>query len=223
MGLKEKLAESTNAFIESFMKPNAEKGYNSYWAAYLGGSYDNFNAYLRALYTRTDIGSLRRYKISAGSTNLENDKKAVAAMKECYQNAGCPTTGEELTVFRGAGRYIFRKADKINILASLPDIDAVKQKIEAERGLQFVEAGFLSTSLSKSHSLEFVNGRLLFEIKVPQGTKCLFATEQLEKRKGIGKLRHEDEVIFAPGSIMEIAGVELVSRTYVLVYANLLS
>jgi hypothetical protein len=198
MTLKEELTNKTDEFIRVLNDDNTIK----YWAAYLGSSHDNFNTYLRDHGQKIAL----RYRTDSGNLNFENDKKAVTAMKRCYQHEYCPKTSTEITVYRGAGLYIFETNSKTNIVEHCSDIAIVAYKIRQNIGRNFVEAGFLSTSLSKNHALTFVRDKkLLFEIKVPTETKFLFATKNLEKREKImEQLRHEDEMIFAPGSIMQI-------------------
>lgn len=177
------------------------------FSAYVGGSYQNINKYLRDTYGLSrakwdkELAKNKRYKGNAGPQNKENDERAIANMRNAYDHA--PQIEKPITVYRGCSRFLLGEDEKDNLLKGSPDADSLV-------GKNFVEPGFLSTSAREDYAQKFADkGGVMLSIHIPEGTRAFYVTAKLEGRPRSSKLRDEDEIIFAPGQRMRINEVKI--------------
>ncbi|MDE6983422.1 MAG: ADP-ribosyltransferase [Lachnospiraceae bacterium] len=202
-----------------------ETGQIGAFSAYVGGSYEYYNMYLREVYNLSPdekdekLDGMKRYSPNkkAGSLNKINDEKAIESLQAAYQNA--PIIESAITVYRGCGRYLQSDETRSNLLEGNPAGRELLGKI-------FVEPGFLSTSARRSYAEGFAGkGGVLLTLHIPAGAKAFYVTERLERRPSGTKLRDEDEIIFPPNRKMQITSVTRSKRSGMLHYeisANLL-
>ncbi|MEG1564524.1 MAG: ADP-ribosyltransferase [Bacteroides sp.] len=162
------------------------------FSSYTGFSFDNINKYLRNV---KSFKKLKRYKVSAGSLNLEHDRKCVFYMQQAFNKAPI-TIPSQITVYRGCDKFLMdEKGNKL-----LQDVNSLVKKT-------IVEPAFLSTSANINHAKKFAK-KVLLIITVPAGTHAFYVTKELENRSSSEKLRDEDEIIFEPKQRMNINSVE---------------
>lgn len=165
------------------------------FSAYTGGSFEYINNYLRTSYRGISVDTLPRYKGETGKLNRENDEKYINNMNEAFRHA-LPIPNQ-ITVYRGCGNFLMGEGG--NNLLLLHRNEIVGKKI--------IEPAFLSTSANRTHAEHFAK-KVLLIITVPAEIPAFYVTKELEGRTISGKLRDEDEVIFAPGRKMRIDRAE---------------
>lgn len=141
---------------------------------YTGSGYREMNSMLRGV-------NLNYY----GANDIQRLKRSTDLVRESMH----PTT-QDVVVRRGMGTHIFGPGGNTKITAD-------EMMATVQPGDQFIEGGFMSTSINRGHSW---SGDVLLELKVPKGTSAAWA-------QSISVHKQEYEILLDAGTRIEVESV----------------